>query len=262
MSIEGINVPYLIDTNAVNNDYSNKNYFPQSGVSNDVSISFFIDNPATGIAIVESVLPTSWLLTGYSISCDVSGSGSPMSGNFYQKDTLNNKVNLFTFTFPQGTYFQQSGGINQVVTGQRRFGLNLTNVLSLGKNFSIGLFGYSGVAYSGIPTNSPPTIALFIDIPYTGNLITEHIVPSNFIYTGYALGCGTTGSGIPMSGNIYQKSQTNVTSTLSNFTFEAATSFKSSGGFAIKVTGLNRVGLNITNVLSGCLNLSLSIFGA
>jgi hypothetical protein len=143
-----------------------------------------------------------------------------------------------------------------VVSGEGGAQVRLAN---LGGNIS-GII-VSGGAGGGV-SSSGTTVSYFFDFPFTGNNIVETFINPSFVFTGYALGCITTGSSTPpLSGTLYQRGITNTKTTIADFTFESGVLYKASGGFNVTVTGHNRLGIDITNIITGIRDFSIGIFG-
>lgn len=188
---------------------------------------------------------------------------------FVQDTVINNVNNSVTNT--NNFYISGTGGViaagisgKNLVTGTIGFtgigGLVVSLQTGLAASGFSGLFVFSGGAGGGSSTTN---VSFFLDIPFSGNAISEAIVPSNWTFTGYSLGCTTTGSGtFPMSGNLYQRDTGNTKYNITGFTFEAAQFFKQSGGFSTVITGQNRVGFDITNNLSGIQGFTLGMFSS
>jgi hypothetical protein len=64
-----------------------------------------------------------------------------------------------------------------------------------------------------------------------------------------------------MSGKIYQVDNNNTEQTLYSFVFQSGLIYSGSPTFNIYVTGRNRVGLSISNSLSGIEKFAVGVFG-
>lgn len=120
---------------------------------------------------------------------------------------------------------------------------------------------------SGIITGNFVAMSLFIDPVVTGLNVAESFTPSTFQYTGYALGCVESGiqpdiGNFILTGRIYVREfLTNAKTILQTFTFDTGIYSLFSGNFAYTVTGLNRLGVDITSTLSGISKMSIGLFG-
>ena len=143
--------------------------------------------------------------------------------------------------------------------------------------------GYTLTIYAAsgafAPLSISPTqvrgVSFFSSFSITGNFLQEAIIPTQMTVTGYAIGVTTSGVGgahqnsgasglilqYPMTGNFYTRDQSNVTTTITGFTFDSGILFKSSGITSTTVPALNRVGLSIVSGLSGVANISFSLNG-
>ena len=70
------------------------------------------------------------------------GYNGPLSGDFYTRDTGNNKNIIQNFTFQAGMVYSGVVGISLPVTGMMRIGIDLTNTLGSLQGLSIGIFGF------------------------------------------------------------------------------------------------------------------------
>lgn len=120
---------------------------------------------------------------------------------------------------------------------------------------------------SGNITGVFSTLSFLLEPVGTGEDLAESFVGHTFIATGYALGCVqsgrgplTAGSG-PLSGSIYVRDTGNTKTYLENFVFDSGKIFYYSGGFSHTVTGLYRMGIDVSNSLSGISKFSVGIFG-
>lgn len=120
---------------------------------------------------------------------------------------------------------------------------------------------------SGIITGNFVTVSFFLDPVSTGLSLGEAFVSSNFQYTGYALGCVTSGrqpdqGNFILTGSIYVRDfATNTKTPLQIFTLNTGVYNKFSGNFAYTITGMDRIGFDLTSTLSGITKLSVGLFG-
>lgn len=118
---------------------------------------------------------------------------------------------------------------------------------------------------SGIITGNFVNISFFSDPVATGFNLFETFVSRNFTFTGAAFSCRTSGfgqvNGGILTGKLYQVDFNNTEQTLFSFTFNSGLIYSGSPLFTTAVTGYNRVGLSITNSLSGIEKFCVGIFG-
>ncbi len=116
-------------------------------------------------------------------------------------------------------------------------------------------------------TGSYSTVSFYCSPILTGLAIAEAGVGANFNLTGIFLGARVSGSGPAigangiLSGNIYVVSLMNVETNIINFTFDSGVYGTYTNGLAIPITGGYRIGVNITNVLSGIDKFSINLAG-
>jgi hypothetical protein len=108
--------------------------------------------------------------------------------------------------------------------------------------------------------------SFFLDPVITGLNIAESFVGGmGYFFTGAAFSCRTSGSGPVnggiMSGKLYQVDSNNTEQTLYAFTFNSGIVYSGSPSFNLYVTGRNRIGLSLTNGLSGIQKLCVGVFG-
>lgn len=99
----------------------------------------------------------------------------------------------------------------------------------------------------------------------TGLNLAESFIGYTFQLTGFKIGCYTSGekpyNGGILSGSLYLRNDNNVKIPIRNFTFDTGMFTYFSGGLAYTFTGGNRLGLDITNSISGIDGLSIGVFG-
>lgn len=128
-----------------------------------------------------------------------------------------------------------------------------------------GALGY--YINSGIITGNFVNISYYLSPgSFSGLAIAETFVCQNFNFTGFALGCVDSGTaplnGGILTGSIYVRSLTNEkTNLITNFTFNTGLHSYISGNFGYPITGYYRLGIDITNTLSGLDRFSVGIFG-
>ncbi len=110
---------------------------------NFVNMSFFFDQYtlATGLEQIESFVGRNFTFTGYAIGVINSGTQGSFSGSFYQRTTTNTKVAFANFGMPIGQFFSGRGGLNQIVSGMNRVGVDILNIGTGITGLSLGLFG-------------------------------------------------------------------------------------------------------------------------
>ncbi len=116
---------------------------------NFYSLSLFVDPVTSGLAVGESFIGSSFILTGYALGAVTSGAGpligtnAQMSGRIYSRALDNSTTTLFNFTFNSGLFPYYSGnGLAINCTGGSRIGLDITSSLSGISKFSVGVFGF------------------------------------------------------------------------------------------------------------------------
>lgn len=137
------------------------------------------------------------------------------------------------------------------------------NWVLLAQQGGIGYFINSGTITGGFVNMS-----FFLNPVNTGLNLAEAFVGSNFIVTGFALGCVASGTGLsnggypgPLSGDFYTRDLNNNKNVIQNFTFNSGIYTYISGGISLNVTGYWRIGIDLTNTLGGIQNFSVGIFG-
>ena len=127
----------------------------------------------------------------------------------------------------------------------------------------VGQVGY--LLNSGTITGSFTVISYYMNPVSTGLNAAEAFVGNNFQLSGIALGCWQSGAGPTfggvLSGAIYVRSLTNVKTQLFQFTFNSGINSYISGGFGYPITGYYRIGVDMTNTLSGIQGFSVGLFG-
>lgn len=130
----------------------NIGYYINSGgiiTGNFVNMSFFLNPVNTGLNLAEAFIVKTFNITGFAVGCITSGTGiaiggypGPFSGDFYTRDTGNNKTIITGFTFNSGQYYSGYFNMSFPVTGYNRIGIDITNTLGGLSNMSIGIFGF------------------------------------------------------------------------------------------------------------------------
>lgn len=136
-------------------------------------------------------------------------------------------------------------------------------VVSSGQQGAQGPIGY--YINSGIVTGNVVNMSFYLNPPSSGLDLAESFVASSFNITGFKLGCVDTGvapllGGI-LSGRFYARDDNGNKTILRDFTFNTGVRTFFSGGLTIPFTGLNRLGIDITNTLSGISKFSIGVFG-
>jgi hypothetical protein len=121
---------------------------------------------------------------------------------------------------------------------------------------------------SGIVTGNFVNMSFFLNPVNTGLNLAEAWVSKTFNMTGFALGCTSSGTGIsiggypgPLSGDFYYRDLNNNKTVFQNFIFNSGVYSYISGGLATTITGMWRVGIDLTNTLGGIQNFSIGLFG-
>lgn len=120
----------------------------------------------------------------------------------------------------------------------------------------------NSVTNNTIQSGSDVSLSFFYDFPFTGLVVGESFIPKAWNFTGYSLGSTITGSGsFPSSGQFYQRSSANAKTPIIAWTYETGTLYKTSGGFSVALAAGNRVGIDISGLVSGLQNFTIGIFG-
>ena len=152
----------------------------------------------------------------------------------------------------------------------------------IAKSGSIGPQGIQGIIgpignfiNSGTITGNFTNLSFYFDYPFTGLYLSEAFISQKFTFTGYAIGCVSSGlgpahlafgySGNPlfnlMTGNIYQRDLNNVVTEIAPFNFNSGLFSKVSGNFSVNVPALSRVGISLYSGLSGIKGLTFMVAG-
>lgn len=170
-------------------------------------------------------------------------------------------VNLKHLLLVSGTL--SSGGVGATINNFYITGTGTINNTFNSTGNITNTFNYNDT----IITGNFIDVSFFLDPIATGlNLFEAHIA-HGFTFTGAAFSCRTsgfgpvTGGGAAMSGKIYQVDNNNTEQTLYSFVFQSGLIYSGSPTFNIYVTGRNRVGLSISNSLSGIEKFAVGVFG-
>lgn len=143
------------------------------------------------------------------------------------------------------------------------------SVASMSGALQQGIANASSTLYliSGTVTGNFQNYSFWMDPVGTGlNLIEHHVGGMGFVFTGAAFACRISGNGPVnggiLSGKLYQVDSNNTEQTLYSFTYTSGVLYSGSPGFGVYVTGRNRVGISLTNGLSGLGKFSVGLFGA
>lgn len=128
---------------------------------------------------------------------------------------------------------------------------------------SAGSIGY--FINSGTITGNFTNLSFFLSPVSTGLYVAEAFVSRTFNMTGFALASVVSGSG-PLfggvvSGDIYVNDLNNNKTIIQAFTFNSGITSYVSGGLSYVITGMSRMGLDITNTMSGIDKFSVGVFG-
>ena len=216
----------------------------------------FVSNWTTGTAISDSFNAPSG--TGTSLWQILSSGQQGPSGYFnyraihntgtiyYQKDTVvyNDSSYVYTGSIPT------SGFTPDALTG------------GWGLVAAKGALGYLSVTtITGNFTN----LSFFLSPVSTGLDLAESFVARSFYFTGFSLGCITTGAGPSngglLTGRIYVRDTGNNKIILQDFTFNSGKYHYRSGDFSQPITGEYRLGIDLRNTLSGIDKFSVGIYG-
>lgn len=165
------------------------------------------------------------------------------------------------------SYIAYSGNISDVFNKPVGTGNGFWSIVSSGRQGDIGATGAIGyLINSGVITGSFTSVSFFLSPgSQTGLNLAETFAGYSFNLTGFKLGCYTSGSkpqnGGILTGSLYLRDDNNVKMTIRNFTFDTGRFTYFSGGLGFPVTGGNRIGIDITNSISGIDGLSIGVFG-
>lgn len=237
----------VITTNDTGQFYPQSNPFGFSNSGNLQSVSGELSNRIgqTGFSLNDRVNS----LSGYGNSTfativNLTATGTTLF-NLIQEERNKNTITGIQITGSNGI----TGIINIV-------GIYGTNVILSGAN-TIGISGGGSIESTVEVAHN-----FFFDYPFSGLNMIESYIQSNFFITGTIIGVNTTGNAGPIGLNWYQR-LTDGTSKISLFndTFETGIYHKVNSKTNIPVTGINRLVLDITGVISGFQGLSIGIFG-
>jgi hypothetical protein len=152
------------------------------------------------------------------------------------------------------TFNITSGNVTVLNSGTVTNNLNLTN-----SNYN------NIVSISGITGNFVNMSFYFDEYGLmTGNNLVESFVGRDFIFTGYAIGAinsGTPSVGPFFTGSLYQRTTTNTKVPFAVIGIPNGSHFRAVGGFSQVISGLNRVGFDLSGVPTGMTGVSIGIFG-
>lgn len=118
---------------------------------------------------------------------------------------------------------------------------------------------------SGVITGNFTTVSFFLSPASTGLNLAESFISQDFFFTGFALAATVTGAGPEnggiLTGSIYTSDLNNNKIQRQSFTFDSGLNSFVSGDFSVPLTGYHRIGVDITNTLSGLDKLSIGVFG-
>lgn len=113
-----------------------------SGERDYFNLSFYLDTVQSGLYIGEALISKNFIFTGYAISCRTAGNA--LTGNLYTDNYSNtNNVNFSTLLLGNGQNNYTSGGFDLPITGNRKIGFNITNLVTGIQKLSIGVYGYN-----------------------------------------------------------------------------------------------------------------------
>lgn len=148
-------------------------------------------------------------------------------------------------------------------SGNANWQILASGVSGVGPQGPVGPTG--GISLSGTITGNFVNMSFFFDPVYTGLNVVEAFSSFAFTATGYAVSCRTSGFGPTnggiFSGTLYQVDFNNTQQTITGFTLSSGVIYSSGAAMSILVSGRNRVGLSITNTLSGLGQLTIGVFG-
>lgn len=137
----------------------------------------------------------------------------------------------------------------------------------IGATGASGAIGSLVISSGAYITGNFVNLSFFLNPVSTGLNLSESWVVQTFRCTGFALGCTSSGLGPAfgsngiLSGDLYYRDQSNNKTIFQNFTFNSGAWTYISGGFSTTITGYSRIGIDLTNTLSGIQNFSIGVFG-
>lgn len=151
---------------------------------------------------------------------------------------------------------------------------NVTNIFNITSgDASVSSSGtvnntFNGTVNSTININQPT--GNFVNMSFyfdeynlvTGLNLLECFVGRDFTFTGFALGLINTGTaGGFLTGSLYQRTSTNTKTAFVDFSINSGSYFSALGGFGQVISGMNRVGIDIYQIVTGMTGLSVGAFG-
>ncbi len=191
----------------------------------------------------------------------VTGSSSLASVDFTGLGAVN------IYTVGGIVYVSGASGSSTINTFNNTYnitGTGTVNNYSSGSNSAV--FNVSGgIVNNYISGSNPIDFGFFLDPVYTGLNLMESFTSHGFNFTGAAFSCRTSGNapanGGILTGRLYQVDTNNTEQTLYTFTFTTGIVYSGSPLFSTLITGGNRIGLSITNSMSGIEKFSVGVFG-
>lgn len=172
------------------------------------------------------------------------------SGNFVLVSgataTTTLQINNFNITGTGTTYITNTASGNQTNTVNNYSGTVNTNPIIL----------------NGI-TGNFVNMSFYFDESnlITGLSLVETFIARDFTFTGYGLGLIVSGRDGFLSGSLYQRNSTNTKTKFIDFSLNSGIVWYASGGFQQTISGMNRVGVDLVRLSSGCTGFALGAFG-
>jgi hypothetical protein len=217
----------------------------------------FVSYWTTGTAISDSFNAPSG--TGTSL-WQILSSGSQGPTGFYIYKGVHNTGSIYNFK-ESVTY----DGSSYVYTGTSPISGFTPENLTGGWGLIAAKAPLGYYVNNGIVTGNFSTLSFFLSPVSTGLDLAESFVARSFFFTGFSLGCITTGSGPSngglLTGRIYIRDTGNNKIVLQNFTFDSGKFHYRSGDFSQPITGEYRIGIDIRNTLSGIDKFSVGVYG-
>lgn len=258
--------------------YVEGNFVNRSTAQNVTGVKTFVSSPIVPTATTET----------QAINL---GQASGISGVLVERDSTISGVIYGQMTGISGVLAQNAGGVaitnNYYITGTGVVAASSHASGDINNTFSITsgttTVINSGTAANTYNINSGSTlnfnlgntvtgnlvnISMFMDPVITGLSVGEVFCSMSFNLTGFFLGCVTSGFGpvsgsnAPLSGSLYTRSFADNSKTiLSGFTFQSGVNTQFFGSLTHTVPAYARLGIDITNSLSGIQKMTLGFCG-
>ena len=239
--------------------YINPNVVLTSGAQIITGIKTFVNSPQVPPPVGSGSAVNQW----YVDHINLTGAQGP-TGYWAWQGNYNPNANYApgTSVFLSGSSYGLTG-----ISGFYSSGINPA-LLTGGWTYvaQAGGIGSLVIQSGAYITGNFVNLSFFVDPVLTGLDLADAWISRTFQFTGFALGCLTSGNGpyVPgaiLSGHIYCRDLNNIKTTLQSFTLNTGVYTSISGGFGIPVTGMYRMGIDLTSTISGISKLAIGAFG-